>query len=472
MDNNIKNLAGKFKKAGSVPQEQPLFTPVATKDVYLKRDEFTATVEHFINTQPGFVLKGPIYIIFLLMFAALIYSFFAIVIIKVTTNVSVSGVEYQIQNPVLGTVSSIMVEENDEVKDEQVLLALVSNDVLMTESGANELKESLEDIKTKYSELTYALQQINSMSDFYGKKDSRLRVSLAPEIYLIQQELLNDSSQSLVSSENWRRTDLYNFVEKTRLSLSEMYSDLLVTSKLLEKQKKIFNEDEKLFHKDVITEYQYASSQQSYLNMESQLSNQLNNFKILIHSSAENLRQQRDLIVSQHKEMMSELNQNLINDENIIVDDKLVLIKSKYPGIVADIAVDSYQLISRGMPVITIIRDDLPKYGVLYISDSNIGKVKNGQNVTIKFDAYPFQEYGVQTGAIVSISTDPKIIEGAGLVYEARMAFDNLNPKINLKFGMHGLAEIETGEKRLIETVFAPVTKVFDYLHGSDSDSD
>ena len=170
MDINIKNLAGKFKKAGSVPQEQPLFTPVATKDVYLKRDEFTATVEHFINTQPGFVLKGPIYIIFLLMFAALIYSFFAIVIIKVTTNVSVSGVEYQIQNPVLGTVSSIMVEENDEVKDEQVLLALVSNDVLMTESGANELKESLEDIKTKYSELTYALQQINSMSDFYGKK--------------------------------------------------------------------------------------------------------------------------------------------------------------------------------------------------------------------------------------------------------------------------------------------------------------
>ena len=37
---------------------------------------------------------------------------------------------------------------------------------------------------------------------------------------------------------------------------------------------------------------------------------------------------------------------------------------------------------------------------------------------------------------------------------------------------MHGLAEIETGEKRLIETVFAPVTKVFDYLHGSDNDSD
>jgi hypothetical protein len=162
-----------------------------------------------------------------------------------------------------------MVEENDEVSDEQVLLALVSNDVLMTESGANELKESLEDIKTKYSELTYALQQINSMSDLYGKKDSRLRVSLAPEIYLIEQALLNDSSQSLVSSENWRRTDLYNFVEKTRLSFSEMYSDLLVTSKLLEKQKKIFNEDEKLFHKDVITEYQYASSQQKYLNMES-----------------------------------------------------------------------------------------------------------------------------------------------------------------------------------------------------------
>jgi multidrug resistance efflux pump len=250
-----------------------------------------------------------------------------------------------------------------------------------------------------------------------------------------------------------------------------MWNDLQLTSKLLEKQKKIFTEDEKLFKREVITEYQYASSQQSYLSMESQFSNQINNFKIQIFSTIENLVQQRDLVVSQHKDIKSQLDQTLINDENIIINDKLVLIKSKYPGIIADIAVNSYELINRGMNVLTIIRSDLPKYGVLYIMDENIGKIKTGQKVNIKFDAFPFQEYGVQSGVIVSISTDPKIIDGAGLAYEARMAFDNINPKIKLKYGMHGLADIETGEKKLIETIFAPISKIFDYINGKNDNS-
>jgi len=51
------------------------------------------------------------------------------------------------------------------------------------------------------------------------------------------------------------------------------------------------------------------------------------------------------------------------------------------------------------------------------------------------------------------------------LVYEIKVALKT-DPKIDLKAGNMGIAEINTGKKRVIELIFAPVTRFFDYLDG------
>jgi len=42
------------------------------------------------------------------------------------------------------------------------------------------------------------------------------------------------------------------------------------------------------------------------------------------------------------------------------------------------------------------------------------------------------------------------------------------NPKIKVKPGMGGMAEIITGQKKIIEIALAPVTKLLAYLRGED----
>ncbi len=53
--------------------------------------------------------------------------------------------------------------------------------------------------------------------------------------------------------------------------------------------------------------------------------------------------------------------------------------------------------------------------------------LKKGMPVKIKFDAYPFQDYGVIKGSIISISPDSKIeqiIQGKKETFELEISLD------------------------------------------------
>jgi len=458
-----------FKGKNAISEEDsnyPQFSPISSDEVILKNEEFSAAAEHFIHTQPNFILKGMIYIIFLLLLSAFIYSFFAKVNVKVTTSVLVSGDDYVVQSPVFGSVGAVFVDEDDEISEYQKLLTLESETILQTESTVEQLENNMNELKEMYNQLSFTIKEINNLADFYAKQNNSVRINIAPEFYSAPSDLLSLSSETMVDPEKWGKSELFNYLEKTRVQISETWSEFLHFNKLLTNQEKIFNEDKRLYESEVITEYQYSATVEKYLSLQSTVNSVVNNFKIEIYSVLQGLIEQRKQVVDQYRSLQVQLDQTLVSEDNIVIDDKMVIVNSKYPGIVAEVNVNSYQFINRGMNIMTIIRSDLPMHGTMYISDSNIGKVKVGQSVTIKFDAFPFQEYGVQTGRIVSVSPDAKIIDGIGLMFEAKMVFDTINPKINLKYGMRGIAEIQTGTKRMIETIFAPITKVFDYLRG------
>ena len=81
--------------------------------------------------------------------------------------------------------------------------------------------------------------------------------------------------------------------------------------------------------------------------------------------------------------------------------------------------------------------------------------------------AYPFQEYGIQSGAIAEIGTRPSTAPGEESLYVVRVALGSETIRSRsgvektLEIGLQGLAEIKTGEKRFIELLFAPAAKFF-----------
>lgn len=98
-------------------------------------------------------------------------------------------------------------------------------------------------------------------------------------------------------------------------------------------------------------------------------------------------------------------------------------------------------------------------YAEIYIPQTNFGKVKTGQDVLLKFPAYPFQEYGSVKGKIdfiSNISTDSgylaKVILPQGLN-------TNYNRQVQFRDGLLAQGEIITKDMRLLQRFYQNIIK-------------
>lgn len=123
-----------------------------------------------------------------------------------------------------------------------------------------------------------------------------------------------------------------------------------------------------------------------------------------------------------------------------------------------------------GTEVLTIIPDDSSEYKAnIYVSNSNIGKLKEGMEIKFKIYALPNSEYGYLTGNITKISKDIKVDSENSVGYylvEAKLDNNNLynskGEKAQLKAGMSCQAQIITENKRILYYVLEKMDLWFD----------
>ncbi|MEO1624037.1 MAG: HlyD family efflux transporter periplasmic adaptor subunit, partial [Bacteroidota bacterium] len=94
------------------------------------------------------------------------------------------------------------------------------------------------------------------------------------------------------------------------------------------------------------------------------------------------------------------------------------------------------------------------------------GKVRTGQKVIIKFDSYPYQEYGILVGYVEDKSLLPK-----GNEYLVVVSLDALqggkiltshSEQLDFDQEMQGMAEIVTEDRRFIERIFEKFIALFE----------
>ena len=96
------------------------------------------------------------------------------------------------------------------------------------------------------------------------------------------------------------------------------------------------------------------------------------------------------------------------------------------------------------------------------------GLLKTGMPVKVKFDAYPFQEYGIMPGKVKWISPDSKVEPEAPSgteTYELRIALDkpyiqNGSRRIPLTPGQTANAEVIIRQRRAIDFLLDPFKKL------------
>ncbi|WP_252723696.1 HlyD family secretion protein [Winogradskyella psychrotolerans] len=114
------------------------------------------------------------------------------------------------------------------------------------------------------------------------------------------------------------------------------------------------------------------------------------------------------------------------------------------------------QTVNQGDLVFTIIPNENTAYiAKLKTPAQNSGKIKVGQNVSIKLENYPDTEFGVLNRKVENISLIP---DKEGLYFIdvslSEKMITSYNKDIEFKQEMRGAAEIITEDLRLIERFF------------------
>lgn len=80
-------------------------------------------------------------------------------------------------------------------------------------------------------------------------------------------------------------------------------------------------------------------------------------------------------------------------------------IVSPINGVVASIFVKEGHSVNKGQPLLVLIPEgEEPVFVELYAPSRSIGFIQEGQDVRLRFDAFPYEKFGVQQGVISSIS--------------------------------------------------------------------
>ena len=120
------------------------------------------------------------------------------------------------------------------------------------------------------------------------------------------------------------------------------------------------------------------------------------------------------------------------------------------------------ETVTRGTTIMTLVPEDVRRIAELKIRNQDIGLVEEGLPVKLKFDAFPFAEYGVITGEVTKIVPTA---EDAGptqpSTYRAYASLDQdyflvKGERVALLAGMTATAEITTEKKTLLALVLEP----------------
>ncbi len=143
----------------------------------------------------------------------------------------------------------------------------------------------------------------------------------------------------------------------------------------------------------------------------------------------------------------------------------LTVLSSPIDGTVAQLSVHTLGAVVRPADPLLVI---VPRGDELMVEamvlNKDIGFVREGQEAEIKLEAFPFTRFGVIKGTIERISTDSVENKDLGLVFPCLVKLHATHittgmTKVALAPGFAATAEIKTGDRRIIEFLFSPLSR-------------
>jgi hemolysin D len=120
-------------------------------------------------------------------------------------------------------------------------------------------------------------------------------------------------------------------------------------------------------------------------------------------------------------------------------------------------------VVTTAQSIMEIVPDDTLEVEAS-IENKDIGFVKAGQDASVKFDAFPYTEYGYMKGTVVSVSNDAVQDKKTGLIFTAtirlpKSTIDVRGQPVGITPGMQVTADIRTGKRSVAEYFLSPLVE-------------
>jgi len=143
-------------------------------------------------------------------------------------------------------------------------------------------------------------------------------------------------------------------------------------------------------------------------------------------------------------------------------------LRSPVDGVVQQLAVNTIGGVVQPAQALMVVVPSAAEVEVeAQILNRDIGFIREGQSVRVKLEAFPFTDYGLIEGEVVSISRDAIQDEKRGLIYSVRVRLKQRTIRIAgqdrlIGPGLAVQAEIKTGRRRIIQYLLSPIAQTLD----------
>ncbi|MCW8109276.1 HlyD family efflux transporter periplasmic adaptor subunit [Alteromonas ponticola] len=331
-----------------------------------------------------------------------------------------------------GRITMLNVKEGQHVTAGQTLLTIDNRAVTL--DGSLEQK-----LITEYHAQQKTLNnQLTVLQTHYQTEQRALRLSMQNT----QQRLANlDGTKKLV-------------VE--RLDLARSHYDSAVS--LVEKELLSYQEAQRI-------RASYLALQQDVSQWDAetlQLSNTLEDQKLAFQQLTLQFEQNNNDV----KVALSELNQRIATTHS----QQTEVIKAPKAGIVSNLLAFEGEFSQPQKPLLTLLPPDASITAKLIVPVRAAGFVKAGQLIDLRYDAFPFQKFGVYTGRVIDIAQSvslPGELQAVPVAFNEPVYVVNATVESNfiqaygvnvpLKAGMTFSAHVEVSKRSLIEWLFEPL---------------
>lgn len=450
--NGGKNCVIDWTEPSEAVSPQSVTSP---NTIQARSEEWSHVTRDLLDALPRVWTRGLLY--FLIIAAGVLIPWAALSKVEETGRargqLEPQGKMLQLDAPAAGTVATVKVEEGNTVRAGQVLVELESNEMQSELQQAESKQEGLLDRQVQLQvmknqlEMVSRNQRLQNQAQITAQKaqidQTQQEIDLKQSAYKLNQELLVKAQATAGRLQSAQKEGVVSL-----LQLEEAERNLIENQKLLQQTR---------------SEIQHAQAEQV---------RQQSAYESLVHEGEvtrlENQKQVEDL-QSQIIEIQAELAQVKTQIQSLKFQLQQRVLKSPINGVIFQLPVKAPSaVVQPGELVAEIAPKGTPLILKAQMPSQESGFLRVGMPARVKFDAYPFQDYGIVQGHVSWVSPDSKKVQigqGEIEVFDVNITIDQPyiqtpQKRIVLTAGQTATAEVIVRQRRILDFVLDPFKKL------------